>query len=157
MLDALAGFPDKLQSFVGPKGEVVSTASGDLASGRTINLLRQQAGKVTWIGVANALPGRYTVKTLPGSVGIVRLATTRDVDEHVRARVVGKVAKRVLRYDVARVPGRRVAFYEDGASIYRLLGAVAGGRGQLRLAPATAAGGQRRIVARVQLERKRRG
>ena len=135
----------------GPAGELVSTASGDFASGRTIRVLRQNAGKVTWIGVANAAPGRYTVKTLPGSAGIARLASTRNEDEHVRAKVIRAGGKRMLRYDVARVPGRRVTFFESGKSLYRPLGSVTGGRGRLRLAP-VGAGGQRQIVARVQLD-----
>ena len=122
----------------GPAGELVSTASGDFATGRTIRILRQDAGKVTWIGVANAVAGRYTVKTLPGSAGIARLASTRDEDEHVRAKVIRVGRKRILRYDVARVPGRRVTFLESGKSMYRPLGTVTSGRGRLRLAPASA-------------------
>ena len=92
------------------------------------------------------------MKTLPGSAGIARLASTRDEDEHVRAKVIRVGRKRILRYDVARVPGRRVTFFESGKSMYRPLGTVTSGRGRLRLAPAVGAGGQRRIVARVQLD-----
>jgi hypothetical protein len=136
----------------GPTGELVSTASGDFVTGRTIRVLRQNAGKVTWIGVEKALPGRYTVKTLPGSAGIARLASTRNSDEHVRAKVTGKGSKRRLRYDVARVPGRRVTFFERGKSVLRPLGTVTGGRGSLRITTPVGAGGLREIVARVQLD-----
>ena len=135
----------------GPDGEVVSTATGDLARGRTIHILRQEAGRVTWIGVAPARPGRYTVTTLTGSAAIGSLATTRPVDEHVRASVSGSGSARVLRYDVARVAGRRVTFLERGPTSYRRLGSVAGGRGVLRFSSAPGASGLRQIVARVEL------
>jgi hypothetical protein len=135
----------------GPDGEVVSTAAGDLARGRTIHVLRQEAGRVTWIGVAPALPGRYTVTTLPGSAAVRSLATTRPVDEHVRASVSGSGSERLLRYDVARVEGRRVTFFERGRTSYRRVGSVTGGRGTLRFASTPDASGPREIVARVEL------
>ena len=149
-LDGLGGAPRV--EVRGPTGEIVSNASGDFAAGRTIRILRQNSGKVAWIGVAKAAPGRYTVTTLPGSAGIARLAATRDTDEHVRAKVLGKGSKRTLRYDLARAPGRRVMFFERGRASYRPVGTVTGGRGKLRFTPAPGAGGWRQIVARVQLD-----
>jgi hypothetical protein len=136
----------------GPSGEVVSSASGDFAAGRTIRILRHDAGKVTWVGVAPAAPGRYTVTTLPGSTDLARVAATREVDEHVRATVAGAGRSRVLRYDVARLPGRRVTFFERGRSSYRQLGQVTGGKGALRFAPAPGPRGLRQVVARVELD-----
>jgi hypothetical protein len=136
----------------GPTGEVVATASGDFAAGRTIRILRHDAGKVTWVGVAPAAPGRYTVTALPGSTDIARVAATREVDEHVRATVAGSGRSRVLRYDVARVPGRRVTFFERGRSSYRQLGKVIGGRGLVRFVTAPGSAGLRQVVARVELD-----
>jgi hypothetical protein len=135
----------------GPDGEVVSTATGEFARGRTIQILRQEAGRVTWIGVSPARPGRYTVTTLPGSVAVRSLAATRPVDEHVRASVSGLGSKRLLNYDVARVEGRRVTFFERGRASYRKVGSVTGGRGTLLFASAPGASGLRQIVARVEL------
>jgi hypothetical protein len=136
----------------GPGGELVSTAAGDFATGRTIRILRQDGGRVTWIGVQNAASGMYTVTTLPGSVGIARLAATRLQDEHVRVTLAAKDSARLIRYDVARVPGRRVTFFERGGSSYQRLGSVAGGRGTLRFSPAAGSGGRREILARVELD-----
>lgn len=135
----------------GPDGELVSTAAGDLARGRTIHVLRQDAGRVTWIGVAPARPGRYVVTTLPGSAAVGSLATTRPVDEHVTASVSGLGSKRLLSYDVARVEGRRVTFFERGRTSYRKVGSVTGGRGTLLFSSAPGASGVRQIVARVEL------
>jgi hypothetical protein len=105
---------------------------------------------VTWIGVAPARPGRYTVTTLDGSVAIESIAATRPVDEHVKASVIGSASRRLLRYDVARIAGRRVTFFERGRTSYRRIGSVTGGRGTIRLA-ASGASGPREIVARVDL------
>ena len=127
----------------GPDGEVVSTAQGDLARGRTINVLRQDAGRVTWIGVAPAREGRYTVTTLPGSVAIASVAETRPVDEHIRATVSRDGNTRLLRYDVARVSGRQVTFFERGRTSYRRIGTVTGGRGVLSYVAAPGASGLR--------------
>ena len=135
----------------GPDGEVVSTATGDLSRGRTINVLRQEAGRVTWIGVSPARPGRYVVTTLPGSAAVRSLAATRPVDEHVRASVSGFGSKRLLSYDVARVDGRRVTFFERGRTSYRRVGSVSGGRGTLLFTSAPGASGLRQIVSRVEL------
>jgi hypothetical protein len=135
----------------GPDGEVVSTAAGDLARGRTINILRQEAGRATWIGVAPAVPGRYTVTTLPGSPAVGSVAATRPVDDHVRASVSGSGSERLLRYDVARIENRRVTFFERGRASYRMVGSVTGGRGTLRFSSAPGASGPREIVARVEL------
>lgn len=149
-LDGVGGAPRV--EVRGPSGEVVSTASGDFAAGRTIRILRHDAGKVTWVGVAPAAPGRYAVTALPGSTDIARVAATREVDEHLRATVAGSGRSRVLRYDVARVPGRRVTFFERGRSSYRQLGQVTGGTGLVRFGPAPGPGGLRQIVARVELD-----
>ena len=136
----------------GPGGEVVSTSGGDFASGRTIRVLRQERGNVAWIGVENGPPGTYVVTTLPGSVALAEIAATRLADEHLRVSVTGTGSTRALRYDIARVPGRRVTFFERGRSSYKRLGAVAGGKGALRFAPATGSSGLRQIVARVELD-----
>jgi hypothetical protein len=91
------------------------------------------------------------VTTLPGSAAVRSLATTRPVDEHVRASVSGSGSERLLRYDVARVEGRRVTFFERGRTSYRRVGSVTGGRGTLRFASTPDASGPREIVARVEL------
>ncbi len=136
----------------GPSGEVVTTASGEFARGRTIRILRQDGGKVTWIGIEDALPGRYTVTTLPGSVAIAGLAATRPQADHIRATVARAGRARALRYDVARVPGRRVTFFERGRGSFRLLGSTAGGRGQLKFVPGPGTRGPRQILAQVRLD-----
>ena len=136
----------------GPRGELVSTASGDYARGPTIRILRQDGGKVTWIGVENALPGSYTVTTLPGSVPIAGLAATRPVNDHVRATVTGAGSTRLLRYDVARVPGRVVTFFERGGGTFRRLGSTAGGAGRMRFTPGLGIPGMRQVVAQVRLD-----
>lgn len=148
-LDGVGGAPRV--EVRGPDGELVSTAAGDFARGKTINVLRQDAGKVTWIGVAPARAGRYTITTLPGSAAIRELAATRPLADRLRVSVAGKGSARLLRYDVARVAGRRVTFFESGRASYRRLGAVTGGRGVIPFRPAPGAAGVRRIVARVEL------
>ena len=107
---------------------------------------------MAWIGVENGPPGTYVVTTLPGSVALAQIAATRLADEHLRVSVTGTGSTRALRYDIARVPGRRVTFFERGRSSYKRLGAVAGGKGALRFAPATGSSGLRQIVARVELD-----
>lgn len=135
----------------GPTGELVSASGDTLVLGKTIAVLRQNSGRVTWIGVANGAPGTYTVSTLPGSTAIEGVAATRRQADHVKASVSVAGSDRVLRYDVARLEGRRVAFYERGRTSYKRVVVTTGGRGALRFKPAQGPAGTRQILAQVEL------
>jgi hypothetical protein len=137
----------------GPDGETVSTATNDFAKGRTIAVLRQPAGKVTWVGVQNGKPGRYTVTMLPGSPRIADVEATRPHDSTpIDATVGGSGATRVLHYRANVSSRERVAFFEVGPTTYRLLGTVRAGRGRIVFTPSPGGGGTRHIVARVELD-----
>ena len=130
-----------------PTGEVVSTAGNPLQNGKTMSVLRLEKG-ATYIGVENGRPGRYTIKTLPGSAELGRVATTRPgYDTNFKARVVGKGAVRTLVYDARKRGGQRVTFVERGSRVARELKTVRGGKGKFRFRPAVAPGRARRIVA----------
>jgi hypothetical protein len=98
----------------GPDGEVVSTAAGDLARGRTIHVLRQEAGRVTWIGVAPALPGRYTVTTLPGAAAGRPRAPPPPGDAHRPATGYRCGGERQRPEHRARLEGPRQTVIERG-------------------------------------------
>jgi hypothetical protein len=78
----------------GPDGETVSTAHGDYATSRTMQVLRQDAGKVTWIGVAGGRSGTYTITELPGSAPVAGLAATRPGEGDVKVSVTGSGRRR---------------------------------------------------------------
>jgi hypothetical protein len=136
----------------GPDGELVSTAAGTFAAGRTIQVVRQDEGKTTWIGVANGKPGKYTVTTLPGSAPIASLAATRKGYGEIKASVTGTGRRRALRYDLGPPGGQRVTFFERGEATFRQLGTATAGRGAIRFVPALGRAGTREIVAEMQVD-----
>ena len=130
-----------------PSGEVVSTAGNPMQNGKTMSVLRLEKG-ATYIGVENGRPGRYTIKTLPGSAELGRIATTRPgYDTNFKARVVGKGAVRTLVYDARKRGGQSVTFVERGARVARPLKTVKGGKGSFRFKPSVVPGRARTIVA----------
>jgi hypothetical protein len=135
----------------GPDGETVSTDGREYATGRTIQVLRQQDGNVTWVGVAGRR-GTYTITELPGSPAIAGLAATRPGDGTITASVTRSGDRRVLRYDAGRADGTRITFFEKGRSTFRRLGAATSGRGTIRFTPAPGPAGVRTIVADIEVD-----
>ncbi len=131
-----------------PGGEVLSTAGKEFAQSRTMTAIRQNGGRVTWLGVKGGRPGRYTITTLPGSVPLGRMAASRPgYDTEFKARVIGRGAVRTLVYDARKPGGQRVTFIELGNHVARTLRTVRGGKGKFRFRPTVAAGRRRSIVA----------
>jgi hypothetical protein len=132
-----------------PDGETISTAGGDFVTGRRLALLRQDAGKVTWIGVHDATPGTYTVTPLAGSPPISRLAATRPGGvPHIKAYVAGTGRRRTLRYDAAFDSSTQIALFERAdAGVFRRLGFARRGHGEIAFAPTVGPSGRRQIVA----------
>jgi hypothetical protein len=136
----------------GPDGETVSSATSTSATGRTLAILRQDAGRVTWIGVDHGKPGRYTITLLPGSPRIANIAGTRPGSREIKATVTGSANRRTLRYVIGSPVGERVRFFERAGATFHLLGTAHGRRGVIRFAPAPGRGGVREIVAQIQVD-----
>jgi hypothetical protein len=115
-------------------------------------VLRQDEQTVTWVGVADAKPGKYTVTTLPGSAPIASLAATRKGYGDIKASLSGTGGGRTLRYDVGPPGGQRVTFFERGEATFRRLGTATHGRGAIHFAPAPGPAGAREIVAQMQVD-----
>ena len=132
-LDGVGGAPRIEVRGPGRRGRLDRGA--DFASGRTIRVLRQEAGKVTWIGVENGPPGTYVVTTLPGSAALAQIAATRPPTNTYASRSRhGVDASAPLRHRAR--PGTPRDVLRAGRTSYKRLGAVAGGKGALRFAPA---------------------
>lgn len=136
----------------GPDGETVSSATSTSATGRTLAILRQDAGRVTWIGVDHGKPGRYTITLLPGSPRIANIAGTRPGSREIKATVTGSASRRTLRYVIGSPVGERVRFFERAGATFHLLGTAHGRRGVIRFVPAPGRGGVREIVAQIQVD-----
>jgi concanavalin A-like lectin/glucanase superfamily protein len=136
----------------GPDGETVSTATRTYVTSRTLAILRQDAGKVTWIGVNHGKPGRYTITLLPGSPRITGIAGTRPGSREIKATVTGSASRRTLRYLIASPGGERVAFFERAGTTFHLLGTARSRRGVIHFTPAPGRGGSREIVAQIQVD-----
>ena len=136
----------------GPDGETVSTATSTYVTSRTLAILRQDAGKVTWIGVNHGKPGRYTITLLPGSPQIAELAGTRPGSREITATVTGSASRRTLHYVIGSPTGERVTFFERAGATFTRLGTARGGRGSIHFTPAPGRGGVREIVAQIQVD-----
>ena len=136
----------------GPDGETVSTAASTYVTGHTLAILRQDAGKVTWIGVNRGKPGRYTITLLPGSPQIANLAGTRPGSRAIKARVTGSSGRRTLHYVIGSPVGERVTFFERAGTTFSRLGTARRSHGVIHFAPAPGRGGVREIVAQIQVD-----
>ena len=130
-----------------PDGETISTDEGGYVNHGTLSIVRAD-GNLTYIGVDNGVPGRYTITPLPGSTRLTGLALTRPGGTELKARVTRSGRARVLYYRVGNLVGRKVTFFERGTSTYRLLGSAAASKGTIRFTPGAGPGGRREIVAR---------
>lgn len=136
----------------GPQGEAVSTATHAYATSGPLAILRQDAGRVTWIGVNHGTPGRYTITPLPGSPPIAGIAGTRPGSREIKVGVTGSITRRTLHYVIGSPAGERVTFFERGAATFRRIGTARGTRGAIRFTPSRGQGGMREIVAQVQVD-----
>jgi hypothetical protein len=136
----------------GPGGEIISTATSTYVTNQTFAILRQNEGDVTWIGIHDGTPGRYTITPLPGSPAIATVASTRPGSRQITATVSASGPRRTLRYTIDSPTGQRVTLFERGASIYQRIGTARGSHGKMRFTPAPGPGGVRQIVAQISVD-----
>jgi hypothetical protein len=136
----------------GPDGETISTATRTYVTGRTLAVLRQDAGNVTWVGVDHGKPGRYAITLLPGSPRISGIAATRPGSREIKATLTGSGSRRTLHYVIGSPAGWRVVFFERAGTTFRRLGTAHGSRGLIHFTPAPGRGGVRKIVAQLQVD-----
>ncbi len=102
----------------------------------------------TYVMVRSPGAGRWTVSAAAGSSTITSVKVARGyAPPKIRARVVGRGARRRLTYSVTTRPGLSVAFAEHAHHIYHLLGRAKSARGTLHFAPAAGAARKRTIYA----------
>src|SRR6266511_1561346 len=91
------------------------------------------AGGISSLGCIGGKPGTYTITPRAGSPAIARVSTSEPAKlPRISASVSRRGGRRVLSYRIAsQQRGQRVTFFERGASSYRKLGTVVGGRGVL--------------------------
>jgi hypothetical protein len=136
----------------GPGGlrlETPADAGGVKAAGRL--LWQDPARKVTTIVLTAPRAGRYTVAPVAGAEApiSVRSAENRPAPK-VSVRLRRRGARRVMTWNLRRLPGQRVVFAERGRVGAVRIATTTRARGRVTFTPSPTAGGRRRtIVAQV--------
>jgi hypothetical protein len=141
------GAPDI--SIAGPGGIRASTAGGTQEVAKPFLIYRVAQQDTTYVAIIDPPAGLYTITANAGSPAISAVLHAEGIKPSVRARVLARHGRLRLIYDVKPEPGQRVAFFEQGAGVYRRIGASAAARGALAFTPAPGPGGRRRILAEV--------
>jgi Tol biopolymer transport system component len=125
----------------GPGGQRID---GPVVNDRVVLL---QDADATYVALRRP-GGTWRASTPPGSPAIAGVDSAAVLPKpKVTARVSGKGAKRVLRWTLARVPGQRVTFAEQGGNVLKRTTAA---RGRVRFTPPAGRSRTRRIVAIVE-------
>ncbi len=104
----------------------------------------------TLVGLRHPLGGRWTITAAAGSAPITDVAVAHGLPAlNVKARVSGRGTRRMLRYRVTGLEGRRVTFVERGHGIADVIGTARRATGTIRFAPQSGAPA-RSIVALVE-------
>jgi hypothetical protein len=137
---------------VAPNGEKIETPADDSGrkEGRFI-LVQDARSKSTTVVVVKPPAGDWRVEPAEGSTAIRSVGVAEGLPQpKVTTRVVGKGAKRTLRWRLRTIPGQRVQLFESGRKGSRPLVTTKRARGAKRFKPAAALGSTRRIVAFVE-------
>jgi hypothetical protein len=130
----------------GPGGVSVSSPAGGkaLRSARAV-VIPDAANRTTYVFVKHPRAGSWRIAGLDGAT-LSRVSLARGLPKpRVKARVIGKGARRVLRYSVAPLAGQQVRFTERGAGVAHELGRARGRRGRIAFT-ATVTGNRRRTI-----------
>jgi hypothetical protein len=139
-------------TLVAPNGEKISTPADDSGrkEGRFI-LVQDARSKSTTVVVVKPPAGDWRVEPAEGSTAIRSVGVAEGLPQpKVTTRVVGKGAKRTLRWRLRKIPGQRVQLFESGRKGSRPLVTTTRARGAKRFKPAAGLGSKRRIVAFVE-------
>jgi hypothetical protein len=133
----------------GPEGRVVEMPAQGPLRGEDLVAFRVNEERTTYVIISR--PGTWTVETVDGEP-LSRIRQAPVLDE---PRVSGSVTpvgsgRRVLRYEIAPIPGQQVRFFERSGGRLRLIGAASGRSGTIAFTPLDAPGSDRRIVAAVE-------
>lgn len=115
-------------------------------------ILHVAKAKKTIVTIRGRPPGGvWSITTQSDSARITEVATRQGLPStSVKTRVIGRGAGSRLRYDITRVAGQTVTFFEEGRNIARRIGAVTGGgRGVLRFPAGVGPAGRREIRATI--------
>jgi hypothetical protein len=126
----------------GPGGVAVVTSDRARRSA-TVVVVPDTANRTTYVFVKRPRPGTWRIAS---ASPLTSVAVARGLPEpHVKVRVSGRGARRVLTYSVAPLPGQQVRFTERGAGVARELGRARGRRGRIVFKP-TVTGNRRRTI-----------
>jgi hypothetical protein len=133
----------------GPRGERIALPQNDPATANPAAVsMAIPETSTTQVFLREPSPGRWTVTAQTGSPAIAGVASAAGLPApRVRARVIGRGARRTLVYSGAR---RGIAFVERGARTGSVLGRARGARGRIRFTPADGSRGRREIVALIE-------
>jgi hypothetical protein len=112
---------------------------------------RADAENRTYVLIEPPRAGAYKIEALAGSVPVASVESAFGLAAPKVKGSVKRTGKRqVLTYTIRRIPGQRVAFFEDGTGVHRQIGAATiKARGTIRFKPAPG-GHSRRITAAVE-------
>lgn len=149
-VDGAGGAP--LITVTDPRGRKYVDNGRPVQGDRRSSVLHVERARQSILTVRGKPPaGVWTIETQPDSAAIAGLSTRRDLPPtRVRARVRGRGAARRLVYRVARVPGQRVIFLEQGRTVGRRIGVATQARGSLRFPKGYGTAGKRRVLAIVE-------
>lgn len=137
----------------GPDGTEIVVPAGTEAYEKTDDhiILQVPPEHATYVIVRDPAPGRWTVQTADGSPDLVAVGQASALPKpRIKATVGGRGHARTLDYELNRVDGQTVQFFERAGRTSQRLAAVSDAQGRIRFQPAPGPGGKRSIVAVVQ-------
>lgn len=149
------GAPPRV-TITGPNGESVTSPESDEedanASGSAGIIGPSHEEDTTYAILPTPAAGTWTIDPLDGSAPIANVLQAEGLPEpKVKARVrKGKGRKRTLAYEVKRIPGQKVTFFEVGTASAKQIGTAKGRRGRIGFSPADGPRGRRTIEAHVE-------
>ncbi len=137
-----------------PDGRVATTTKGqgtvDRQNGIVVLPDDRPGQNVTYVQFARPKPGRYRIRTQPGSPTVTAISSAHQLaPARVHARVTGHGARRVLKWRSTGTAGQQLVFRELGAGGDHRILRTRRARGRVRFRPALGAKGRRRIVVDV--------
>jgi hypothetical protein len=132
----------------GPKGRVVDATQSAPAIAADRLVLHVPSEDITEIQLRGKTAGKWAIEAAAGSPAITKVALSHELPPPVvKARVSGRGAHRVLRYETRLPAGTRVTFLEHGTHGSTVIGSTSGRRGHIAFVPSAARAGRRVITA----------
>lgn len=149
---ASVGDPPQV-TVTGPDGTEIVVPAGTEAYEKTDDhiILQVPPEHATYVIVRDPAPGTWQVTTADGSPELVAVGQASALPKpRIKATVGGRGHSRTLDYEVNRVEGQTVQFFERAGRTSQRLAAVSDAEGRIRFRPAPGPAGTRSIVAVVQ-------